>query len=305
MSVEAGFVLSADIWKLVAFLFLLLMLVPTGSVGRGVTNLEYTEEFVLSDDVQSIQLLDDSDIENAPDVFVNGTPTEYTWSFADSSQTADSYLELTWEHTAGTEMDWCDSESDAYPDCNDFIYFTQECEWSYPEIPLDVNVTLEFSVSTLGSFSTYEEAGLMFKVYAWFIDSSDNWNRIYRSYPPYSQEPQFRRVDLSYIDITEGWGGMIENEDGVQEDPEDKLRYAIGLAPTDDFHKFMGSEPWTTYTGQVSVQIYSSSVTAFLPAENIPDANDNILLISQVVILSSIAVIAIIVILWIHNKRAT
>ncbi|MHA2423724.1 MAG: ABC transporter permease, partial [Candidatus Thorarchaeota archaeon] len=180
-----------------------------------------------------------------------------------SSEFNSGSMELSWTHSpASLDMDWrLIDPTNQMPDSNSFIFFTQEFEWEYNRLPSDVNMTLELAVTTTGSFSSEENGGLMFKIYMWLIDPSGNWQQIYRSFPPYTEIFQSRRIDLNYFDMAEGWRGMIEDENGVQEDPDDILTVAIGLAPTDNFRADYNS----THTNE---EVYDGSVTVHFERVN-------------------------------------
>jgi len=165
------------------------------------------------------------------------------------------YTDITWTHTPSDNIDWrLLDPTGQMPDSNSFMFMTQEFEWEYNSLPSDVNMTLELGVTTTGSFAEYVESGLMFKVYMWLIDSSGNWQQIYRSFPPYTEVFQGRRVDLNYFDLAAGWRGMIEDANGDQDDPTDILTVAVGLAPTDNFQSSFNA----THTNE---EVYDGSVT--------------------------------------------
>ncbi|MFW9908324.1 MAG: ABC transporter permease subunit [Candidatus Thorarchaeota archaeon] len=172
-------------------------------------------------------------------------------------------MNLTWTHTPGS-MDWrLYDPSGQMPDSNSFIYFTQSFEWTYNRLPSDVNMTLEYAVTRTGDFQTQEAGGLMFKIYMWLIDSSGNWRQVYRSFPPYTEIYQNRRIDLNYFDIAEAWRGMIEDETGQQEDPDNILTVAVGLAPTSNFRSYLATEPEDEYTGSVTVTFRRVSMMVY------------------------------------------
>jgi ABC-type dipeptide/oligopeptide/nickel transport system permease subunit len=164
------------------------------------------------------------------------------------------HVNLTWAHTAGTALNFTEDPERHMPDTGDFIYTTQTFDWPYDRLPSDVNITLEFGTTVTGDFDS-EYGGLMFKVYMWLIDSAGNWQRVYQSSPPYQHDPLSRRIDLNYFDIAAGWRGMVADADGIQEDPEDELTVAIGLAPTSNFEDFLGDTPWERYNGDVTVTV--------------------------------------------------
>jgi len=175
-------------------------------------------------------------------------------------------IRLNWTHQAGDNPSFVipPIPMSNLPDANRFAYFTQEFAWPKDRMPSDVNITIRYSVFTTGSFANETAAGLMFKVYVWLIDSSLNWRMVYKSYPPYTTVNQERRIDLSYFDILEAWGGMIPDEDtGVQEDPADVLTFAVGIAPTAQFRFFSGTNPYQFYTGSVAVEFTHLSLFGY------------------------------------------
>jgi hypothetical protein len=217
-------------------------------------------------DVLAIDLLPDPDLQDSPDVTVEGSSGEFSYNHDVDG------VNLTWSHIAGTALVFRAEAVEGLSDCLDFIYFVQEFDWIYDQMPADAFFEIDFKTMTTGSFLTEEYASLMFKLYVWLIDSSGNWIQIYRSYPPYVDMIQTRRVDLSYFPLRDAFGGMIEDETGVQEDPEDSLSLAVGLAPTSEFEYYApaGINPWEDYTGTVSFTIDSLEFTALLQTEDDP-----------------------------------
>jgi ABC-type dipeptide/oligopeptide/nickel transport system permease subunit len=179
-----------------------------------------------------------------------------------SSAHGDSHVNLTWDYTAGDDLNITIDPENQMPDSGNFIYTTQSFNWTYDSLPSDVNISFSFSTTLTGDFKSNDVGGLMFKVYLWLIDSSGDWQRIYQSSPPYSEDTLTRRIDLNYFDIAAGWRGMVE-DDGVQLDPEDVLTVAVGLAPTRNFESFLGTQPWLNYTGSVTVKVQKLEVVPY------------------------------------------
>ncbi len=200
-----------------------------------------------------------------PDYTITGNHTEqYSVSHGDENSTFGlTHTNLTWDYAAGDGVSYRSEPDGQLPDTLDFVYLTQTFEWPYEALPSDVNITLSFSTHLTGDFKTREAGGLMFKLYLWLIDSSGNWQRVYQSYPPYSEMIQSRRIDLNYFDIRAGWRGMVADEDGNQDDPLDELTMAVGLAPTNYFQDYLGSHPWEEYTGSVKVSLVGLEVKAY------------------------------------------
>ncbi|MFW9920497.1 MAG: hypothetical protein ACFFED_12915 [Candidatus Thorarchaeota archaeon] len=227
-----------------------------------------------------IDLLPDPDFESTPEIEIHGLSGEFSWTHDTDLEEDDYYIDLTWSHIPETELSIA-SGREYINDHTDFISFSQSFEWIYEFIPVDVIGSMEYSITTSGDFSENEEADEMFEVYWWIIDSSGNWDLIHYSYPPYSVGTKSDDVDLNYFSLSAGWHGMIENDEGEQEDPTDILTVAFGLAPTDSFRLYGTSEPWRTYSGNVSVRFYSASLSALVttpsdPSETIqPDYNNS------------------------------
>ena len=170
-----------------------------------------------------------------------------------------NYVQLSWTHHAGDRPDFVlpfPAESDM-PDTEQFVYFTQTFNWPFNRVPSDVIVSFNFSTYLTGDFASKTEGELMFKVYVWLIDPSNNWRMIYKSYPPYTSGIQHRVIDLNFFDLKAVWGGMVDTGTGA-EDPHNNVTFAIGLAPTKNF--FLN---YDEYNGTVSARFQSVSLIAY------------------------------------------
>jgi len=223
--------------------------------------------------IDIVALLPDPDFDNAPTAVINGSSTEFTTSFTDVTGNVDSYIELRWDHTANTALDFVGPDPEGiYPDCNDFVYVYQEFDWPYEQIPDDAEVYFNYSTHRTGDFAegVQELNNLMFRVYVWAIDSSGNWIEIYESREAvYYEEYRMIRANPNYLQMKDIFDGMVE-QDGVQEDPEDTVKLAIGLAPTYRFENYLGSEPWTFYDGSVSIRLTFCDFYAYIETEDDP-----------------------------------
>ena len=240
---------------IICFLFLFL---PYEITGQQVA--PTTENQASPAAIDILQVIPDPDFESEPDAFVCGNAGEFEYVYSGST------MLLNWTHTKDTELDFRSDYDDTYPSYNDFVYFTQSFSWPYEEMPEDAEMNLNFSTTLTGGFSTEMTAVHMFKLYSWLIDSSGNWRKIYNSFPPYIEIFQEKRVDLNYFDILEGWRGMIQDEHGVQEDPEDVLTLGIGLAPTSDFISSLDN-------GSVIIEVDSAFLQVVLEIEPDPDTH--------------------------------
>ena len=237
-------------------------------------NPEVTKKSSLSK-VDFIGVLPDPDIDNTQDVVINGSSTEFSAQFADATGFEDRYVELTWNHIANTELDFAGQDPyNILPDYNDFIYVYQEFDWPYNQQPLDAEFKFNISVFRTGDFAEGAQSSnnLMFRVFVWAIDSSENWVKIYESRDAvYAEAYQMRKADLNYFSLMEIFNGMVEFN-GVQEDPEDRVKLAIGLAPTWRFMSFNGTEPWTFYNGSVDVRVTFCNLYTYIEVEDDPNS---------------------------------
>lgn len=221
--------------------------------------------------------IDDPYFTTEPVTVIEGTSDEFSSSYHQAVDDEDfNYIELTWDHVANTSLDFRIGEDENLPDCFDFIYFYQEFEWLSNEMPIDAVFQFNLSTTLTGSFATEDYGNLMFRVYVWMIDSSGNWIQVYESRDAlYSEIYQERRPNFNYFDLNGTWGGMIENATGFQEDPEDIVQAAIGLAPRFQFESFSGGHPWEFYEGSVSIRIKSMELWVYM--EEDPDPSQVLL----------------------------
>lgn len=250
--------------KLLAmFLMLYLMMSAMGTTGRIQSIESPANETELAFSVDVIEPFSDPEIDSEHTTTVNGSSGEFSAMHHPAAGDESSHMALNWTHTPNTTLSWREESSYDYVDCNDFIFFTESFEWEYERMPADVGMNLRFAIDATGDFNS-SEGHLMFRIYVWLIDSSGNWKRIYRSYPPYYDIYYDRRIDLTYLDIVEGFRGMIEDSDGIQQDPSDTLTVAVGLAPSRPFEEYSGQEPWRFYDGSVIARIDSWSMQIYM-----------------------------------------
>jgi peptide/nickel transport system permease protein len=212
--------------------------------------------------------IDNQYLEAAPNVTIVGENQDRFSSVHHPGAANASYLNMTWSHVAGQELDFYETlDSTTHPDCMDFIYMSDTFKWEFQSMPSDVNMTLDYGVTMTGDFKSQTYGGLMFKIYIYLIDSSGNWWKVYESFPPYSTSIQNRRIDLSFFDIVEGWQGMVSHLNQT-EDPTNELTVAVALAPTDNFRQRRSPanpilQPYLNYTGSVTVQLKRLSMIAY------------------------------------------
>ncbi|MGY5859739.1 MAG: hypothetical protein RTU63_10240 [Candidatus Thorarchaeota archaeon] len=242
---------------------------------HSIHGLESNADATLSS-VSITNYVEDPDLSTEPETTIEGSSGEFSSNYHQAVDEEDfNYMELTWDHTANTPLDFRVEQDENLPYCFDFIYLYQEFEWLSNEIPIEAEFQFNISTDLTGSFATEDSGQLMFKVYVWMIDSSGNWIQIMKTFPPYSDIYQERRANFNYFDIQDTWGGMIENSSGLQDDPDDIVQVAIGLAPTFQFESFSGGHPWEFYEGSVSVRIKSMELWVYM--EEDPDPSQVLL----------------------------
>jgi len=235
-----------------------------------------TAELAESYDLSSTEIVDmlpDPDFDQQPEAVIIGNSGEFTAVYPEVTGDADSYSELKWTHTANTALDFAGIDPDnIMPDYNDFVYIYQEFDWPYNQRPPAAEMRINYSTYRTGDFvdGAQDANNLMFRVYVWAIDSSNNWVKLYESREVvYTEVYQTKWANLNYFGLKDIFDGMVE-QDGLQEDPEDKVKLAIGLAPTYRFASYSGTEPWTFYDGSVSIRVTSCDFYAYVETEDDP-----------------------------------
>lgn len=242
-SIIVIFILSSQLWSPVA---------AASNVKSGF----YLQQI----DTTSLEVVPDPSLATGVDLHVQGNSGEFNASHI-MTGAASSYVNLTWSHTAGTEL-----ALTQMPYHWEFCYFTVAFSWDLNKMPTDAMFYVTYTIHATGDFnSTVGET--MFGVYAWLIDSSDSWRSIYESEQPYPAVPTRYYYDLNYFDLLAGWGGMVTNQEGVQEDPEDILHIGVGLAPTEAFDTFSDGFPWQQYNGSVTALVHTLSLEVILETE--------------------------------------
>ncbi|MHA1615507.1 MAG: ABC transporter permease [Candidatus Thorarchaeota archaeon] len=211
--------------------------------------------------------LDDPTLSETPVMGMNGTSGEYSWLHQPVTDLSNqSYVNLTWSHTAGTPLDFVGVDPDAiFPDYNDFVYFDQTVSWPWNSRPSDVNMSISYATELTGDFANESAAGnLMFRVYVWIIDSSGQWTRLYESREAtYTDQVQEKRVSLNYLNIKEIFDGMISLNGTPQVDPLDEITVRVGLAPTYRFESYAGGTPWQDFNGTVEFKFTNLKMVAY------------------------------------------
>lgn len=208
-----------------------------------------------------------SDLDQAPTTHVNGTSGEFSATYVQAVEPDDTnYVNLTWAHTAGTQLDFYGGDpDDNMPDYGDFVYFDLPFNWQYNALPNGINMSVTFGTTLEGDFAPGAHTGnnLMFRLYVWLVDSSGNWIRVYETRDAtYSELIQERRIPVTYVNLRDVFSGMI-TVNGTQPDPDDIVIVRVGMAPFRNFESWDAGTPWQDYTGNVTFKVTGINLIAY------------------------------------------
>ncbi|TFF67828.1 hypothetical protein EU520_01230 [Candidatus Thorarchaeota archaeon] len=212
--------------------------------------------------IVAVDPVEDPELDQAPDFVIEGTSDEFE-GFHDTIE-GDGVASLKWTHTAGNELEFRAEPHDDLPDCYDFVYFTETFDWPHETLPEQANLGIRYATIRTGDFNS-TIGDVMFRVYVFLIDSSGNWVRIFRSFPPYTNMTIQRSAHVDEDEISRAFGGMIEDENGYQEDPSDSLVLAVALSPTITFQTYTTPGPWMYYNGMVEFKVTELGITVVGP----------------------------------------
>jgi len=205
--------------------------------------------------------LGDDALDEAPIMGVNGTTGEFGYVHQPGTEDTSGYVNLTWTHTPGTDLDYIGRDpDDTLPDYNEYAYFDTIVEWPWNNKPSDVNMSVAYATELTGDFANESLSGnLMFRVYVWILDSGGEWTRLYESREAtYIDVVQEKRVSLNYFSIEEIFSGMVSLNGSDQVDPRDEITVRVGLAP-----RFTFQGVSDTFSGSVEFKFTSIKMTAY------------------------------------------
>ncbi len=204
------------------------------------------------------EMLPDSLLNSTQTVVVEGTSDNFGWTqtLADGPGGYNN-LSLTWNHTAGDSIDFRSpfALDPDYPESYDFIYVKQTFEWSANVAPDECSMSADVFFSFQYDFDYRDD---YFKQYIWLIDSSGDWTKIRESDYGHPYDFRYYGSTLNSMEINDIWGGLIQDENGVQTDPDDTLTLAVGLAPSLEF-----ANHTDTLNGSVTMTIRKLSLSTY------------------------------------------
>ena len=286
---------------------LAIMLLSQFSMTVAASNLQSTAPSALQTTTVTYEAIQFPNLQTGVELHTHGDSNAFNASHV-STEGIGSHVNLTWTHAAGTELTLTSDElpftSQRYPFPHywDFCYFTVSFPWELERMPTDAMFYTAYGVHTTGNFSS-TEGELMFNVYSWVIDSSEHWEPLLVSEPPYTTTTQLFSYDLNWFDLSDGWQGMVEDDSGVQDDPEDVLRIGVGLAPSESFESYDDSHPWQDYNGTVTAQVHTVRLEVLLEPEE-PNTIPIDLFYLVVAPVGIIVAVAVVYLIWRRYGRA-
>ncbi|MGY5855223.1 MAG: hypothetical protein RTS72_01400 [Candidatus Thorarchaeota archaeon] len=208
--------------------------------------------------VEERQMLPDPLFNSTQDVVVEGAPDNFGWThtMADGSRGYNN-LSLTWNHTAGDSVNFKSPGAldPNLPESYDFIYVKQTFEWSTNAVPDECIVSADVIFSFQYDFDRFDD---YIKLYIWLIDSSGDWIEVRETDSVYTNDFNFFGDSLDAGQINDVWGGLIQDESGIQTDPDDTLTLAVGFAPSLEF-----ANHTSTVNGSVTMTIRELSLRTY------------------------------------------
>ncbi len=211
---------------------------------------------------ESQELLTDPLLTIEPEYSVEGSSHEFSFKYNDSSSNNnDGIVSLNWTHIPGTELVF--ETSGIAPECQEFVYFSQEFTWDLNTLPSSLNLSLRYQITRSDSFLTQYSSGL-YEIRFWFIHPDGIWQEITRFG---GRQDSYRlnshAVSCIYFeDLFEKL--MIGNDHEAL--PAAKL--AIGLVPTWRFRNDNGIPLWREFNGSVILDITEMSLRALYRRED-------------------------------------
>ena len=229
--------------------YLLLISVPIDSRAQ---ETEEDTSFVPESLYDSMELLDNTNLEEPVSFEIQGDSGEFSHT---QNLTAGS-LTLNWTHVAGTELDY-DLSNPNYPESLEYVYFSQEFDWEYNVLPTATRVTVEYSVSTTGTFQ--EATDSMFFIRSWMVYPDGHWMRVVRSDYDASNWLDNGHYLRDYETST-----LFTQVHGLDQ----SARLVLGLVPSSYFLGDMSDRPWQYYNGSVLATFNNVSIDVMFRTDN-------------------------------------
>ncbi len=205
---------------------------------------------------KSQELLPDPILTVKPEYSVQGLSEEFSFEYKNSSsENNGGIVTLNWTHVPGTELVF--DTSGIIPQCQEFVYFSQDFTWNLNTIPSSLNLSLRYQLTRTGSFLSQYSSGL-FEVRFWFIHPDGIWQEITR-FGGSQYSYRLNSHTISRIHFSDLFEKLTTGSD--QESlPAAKL--AIGLVPTWRLLDDNGMQLWRDINGSIILDITEMGLSA-------------------------------------------
>jgi hypothetical protein len=234
--------------------YVLLLILSVGLlVSAPVSATENTLQPAGPSDYTSWELLSDPELSEMPEVIIAGNSGEFSFDY--ESDGVDGDLSMTWNHTAGTRLDYPLPTSYRYnetPECNEFIVCRKPFLWERDCLPFRVRISIDYEFEITGSIS--------FQPFVKMITSRGRWVSIYTLFP-IRNGTNLASVNSLKCRIDDVW------ETQTAETPLGaySLALVVGLSPSESFQRLdNGTEPWRYCNGSVTMTLHRISALALV-----------------------------------------
>ena len=173
---------------------LAIILLSQFSMTVAASNQQSKAPSALQTTTESFEVIADTSLQTGVELHTHGDSDEFIATHVSPGDTS-SYVNLTWTHIAGTEL-----QLTQLPALWDFCYFTVSFNWLVEKLPQDAMFYVTYEIHTTDDFDS-TDGMLMFKAHSWLIDSSDDWEPLIESEPPYTTIAHQYSYDLNYFDL--------------------------------------------------------------------------------------------------------
>jgi len=262
---------------LVILVIMMLNMNTATVIAHGIEREGYSAQQYQAPQLEDNEMLPDPLLNNSQTVVVEGTSGNFEWTHTLAEGIGEyNNLSLTWNHTAGDPVSFRNPAAldPNLPESYDFIYVKQTFEWSSNVVPDECTVMTDLFFSFQYDFSYHVDH--YFKQYIWLIDSSGDWIKIRETDYVYPHDFSYFGDTLDTRQINDVWGGLIQDENGVQIDPDDTLTLAVGLAPSLEFvnHTDSLNGPVTMTIRELSLRTYYDQIRNHVREPNVVGAVD-------------------------------
>ncbi|MHA1908012.1 MAG: hypothetical protein ACW98Y_12000 [Candidatus Thorarchaeota archaeon] len=218
---------------------------------------ETTDTALRSSEIyESQELIPDPILTIEPEYSVQGPSGEFTFQYENSSSDNNGgVVSLNWTHVPGTQLVF--DNSGIAPQCQEFIYFSQDFTWNLNTLPSSLNLSLSYQITRTGRFLTQYSSGL-FEIRFWFIHPDGIWQEI-TSFGGGQNSYSSNSHTISRIYFDDLFEKIMTGSD---QESSPAARLAIGLVPTWRFQNDNGMQLWRDYNGSIILDITQMGLSA-------------------------------------------